>query len=187
MKKILLLCLTTLFSLSLFAQEEDEEVYCLAVSIASSTEVDYFALDANPVATFGEGTLSITQDGEGVISIVDMALTDVEEWYFCDAVPGVGEKQEEPEPEPEPDPDPDTGTGIGGVSAGGSQINLSAGQVLMTGLEAGAQVYVYAADGQTVNSVVASSDGRAVVDLNSLKSGQVYILRTPSASYKIAK
>ncbi len=71
-----------------------------------------------------------------------------------------------------------TGTGIGGISAGGA---------LMTGLEEGAHVYVYTADGQTVVSAVAGKDGKVGVDLNSLKSGQVYILRTPNASYKIVK
>ncbi len=167
MKNFLSLCLLTLCSCSLFAQSE--EVYCLAVAYALSDEVDFFAFDANPTVTFGEGTLSVTQDGEDAYKIEDMLITDVREWYFCDAVPGQGTD------------------GIAAVSADGSQMSFSAGQALMTGLKAGAHVYLYTADGKTIGSVTATADGRAVVDFNSLKGGQVYILRTPSASYKIVK
>ncbi len=69
-------------------------------------------------------------------------------------------------------------TSIGGISAG---------EASMTGLTEGAHVYVYTADGRMVSTATAGKDGRIDLDLNSLPRGQVYIVRTPMASYKIVK
>ncbi len=152
---------------SLWAQ--DEQLYCLAVEYASG-EVDYFAFESKPVATFSETALSITQDGEDTYYIEDIVYEDIKKWSFTDAIPST----------------PETG-GIGGVAMDGSSMTFSAGKALMTGLGAGSQVHVYTVDGQTVLSVTANQDGSAMVDLGGLKGGQVYIVRTPSASYKIVK
>ncbi len=158
--KAVILLFTLTVTQATWAQDEQEEVECLAVAYVDG-ETDYFALDASPVVTFGDGTFSVVQDGEDAYSLEDVSLDDVQEYNFQEAVPT--------EAVPE---------GIG---------KISAGEALMTGLKEGAQVYVYTIDGQTIVSTTAGKDGVVNVDLNSLKGGQVYILRTPKASYKIVK
>ncbi len=168
MKRFLFLCLATLFSFFIFA--EDETVFCFAIEYADGEGIDYFALSAEPVITYGAGTITVKQEGEDAYSIEDISLDDIKECYFEDAVP-TGVVPEGIESVPTMD---------------GSMAEFSNGQTLITGLKEGAQVYVYTADGQTVGSVTAQN-GNACIDFNSLKGGQVYILHTPKASYKIVK
>ncbi len=79
-----------------------------------------------------------------------------------------------------------TPTGIGSVKEGAAP-QLAEGKAFFSGLKAGMQVAVYTADGKKVASVAATADGVATVDLSGLKPGGVYILRSPSASFKIIK
>ncbi len=149
-----------MFSLSLFAQEAAVE--CLAVEYDDGA-VDYFALDANPIITYGDGTtLNVTQDGDGAYSIRDISLDEIARYYFDDATPTTSGNHD----------------GIEGIQSG---------EALMTGLTEGAQVNVYTADGRVVSSMTVGKDGRVSLDLGSLPSGQVYVVRTPKTSYKIVK
>ncbi len=159
--KALLLAAVCLFAQNIWAQDEAEE--CLALVYADSSQVDYFALSAHPVITFDDDAtaLSVTQDGEGAYSISDINLDLIDYYNFVDAVPTTGDN-----------------TGIGSILMD---------HALITGLKAGAQVNIYTVDGRMVSSATATQDGRVDVDFGALKSGQVYILSTPQASYKIVK
>ncbi len=160
MKKFLLLCIGALFCCAL--SWADNEVLCLTLATTDGDEI-YFGLDDDPVITYGDKTITVESEP---YSVVDMSIYDLEMYYFADAIP----------------------TGIGAVpTMDGSSTEFSNGKVLVRGLNVGSQVAVYTADGQMVGSVTASEDGNVCVDLNSLKGNQVYILRTPSASFKIVK
>jgi len=59
-------------------------------------------------------------------------------------------------------------------------------EVTFKGLKAGETVRVFTLDGRLVGTVKAESDGISNLDLSTLPAGKVYILRTPSTSYKVA-
>ncbi len=160
MKKFLLSYVTILLFCTTLSAAED--VMCLAV-VEKNGEETYFALGKLPIITHGKGTVTIT----GVdYTIEDLSLNYVEKLYHTRAVP----------------------TGIGSIAAmDGASADFANGKVLFTGLKDGVRVYVYTVDGQMVGSATASEDGNVCIDLNSLKGNQVYILRTPSTSYKIVK
>ncbi len=166
MKKFLLMKAVALLFVVACAQvaRAQHEMQCFAVEYTSG-ETYYFALDAEPIVSYADGTISVTQEGDGAFSIEGVALSDIARNYFAQAIP----------------------EGIGKVpTMDGETTEFSNGKALITGLKDGAQVYVYSADGQVVGSVVAR-DGNACVDFNGLKGGQVYILSTPSGSVKIVK
>ena len=71
------------------------------------------------------------------------------------------------------------------VSENGGKPEFADGKVYFSGLKPGARVSVYTLDGVQALTVAAGSDGKASIDLGSLEKGTVYILRTPSAGYKI--
>ncbi len=160
MKKILLLCLTTLLSLL----ANGETVKCLVV-VSVGGEKTNFALSEEPSIRFGAGTLTVSSAD---YTIEELPFSDFEKYYFADAIPTVD--------------------GIGSINTmEGSLPQFINGKVFITGLKNGTLVYIYTADGQAIGSVESSSDGNVCVDLGSLKSGGVYILRTPSTSFKIVK
>ena len=64
------------------------------------------------------------------------------------------------------------------------RLQFSFGEASFEGLQPGALVSVYSIDGKMQTKVKADQDGRASVSLMSLPKG-VYILRTPTKSYKI--
>ena len=64
------------------------------------------------------------------------------------------------------------------------RLQFSFGEASFEGLTPGALVSVYAIDGKMVTKVKADQDGRASVSLMGLPNG-VYVLRTPSKSFKI--
>ena len=67
-------------------------------------------------------------------------------------------------------------------------LSLAEGKACVTGLAPGAKVGVvgvYTADGVCVVSAKAGTDGSVTVDLRALGNGRVYILRTPSVTYKV--
>ena len=66
------------------------------------------------------------------------------------------------------------------------RLQFSFGEASFEGLTPGALVSVYAIDGKMVTKVKADQDGRASVSLMSLPNG-VYVLRTPSKSFKVKK
>ncbi len=140
----------------------DEGGACLQVNQKDGSSVT-FALNTLPTITHDEGNFIVSSGAETVFSV---ALDEVDGYEYLDVVL----------------------SGINNVeNSNPSSATLQNGRALVSGLKAGSQVGVYTVGGQMVSSVAASSDGRAEVDLNSLKGGQVYILRTPSATYKIYK
>jgi hypothetical protein len=64
------------------------------------------------------------------------------------------------------------------------RLQFSFGEASFEGLQPGALVNVYSIDGKMQTKVKADQDGRASVSLMSLPKG-VYILRTPTKSFKI--
>lgn len=66
------------------------------------------------------------------------------------------------------------------------RLQFSFGEASFEGLTPGALVSVYAIDGKMVTKVKADQDGRASVSLMGLPNG-VYVLRTPSKSFKVKK
>ncbi len=145
-----------------------DAVWCVAIMDSQGSET-YFAMSHQPIITYRNVALTMTiTDDDYTIS--ELPFSDYVKAYFTTEVPTIDPNKQ----------DPDTG-GDTGISS------LSAGTALVTGLTAGAHVYVYTADGQMVENVKVTTEGSAQVDLSSLKSGQVYILRTPTATYKIIK
>ncbi len=66
-----------------------------------------------------------------------------------------------------------------------NSMDIASGKVYITGLKAGAKVYVYTVDGQEMLSQSASESGSVTIDLTKLKNGVTYVLRTSTVSYKI--
>jgi hypothetical protein len=66
------------------------------------------------------------------------------------------------------------------------RLQYSFGEASFEGLNPGALVSVYSIDGKMVTKVKADQDGRASVSLMGLPNG-VYVLRTPSKSFKVKK
>ena len=66
------------------------------------------------------------------------------------------------------------------------RLQFSFGEASFEGLTPGALVSVYSINGKMVTKVKADQDGRASVSLMSLPNG-VYVLRTPSKSFKVKK
>ena len=71
------------------------------------------------------------------------------------------------------------------VSDNGGKPEFADGKVYFSGLKPGARVAVYTLDGVQAMAVAADDGGRACVDLGALPKGTVYIMRTPTAGYKI--
>ncbi len=65
------------------------------------------------------------------------------------------------------------------------KLDIAQGKVYITGLTPGAKVYVYTVAGQEVLAMAAPASGSLTIDLSPLAQGEVYILRTPTVSYKI--
>ncbi len=133
---------------------------CLAVTETSGA-ITYFALSADPSITFENDEMTVMTESEGSLTV---AIDDVVRYNFVEEVASM--------------------IGRTVATEGGSTV-FSSGMAYVPGLKAGESVYVYTADGQQVSSTAASSNGEACVNLSGLKASTVYILRTPSASYKI--
>ena len=71
-------------------------------------------------------------------------------------------------------------------AAESDHLQFSFGEASFEGLQPGALVSVYSIDGKMQTTVKADQDGRASISLMSLPKG-VYILRTPSKSFKVKK
>lgn len=72
------------------------------------------------------------------------------------------------------------------VADNGERPVFTPGQARFEGLKAQATVAVYTIDGKMLSSVRANELGTASIDLGTLPQG-LYILRTPTQSYKIKK
>ena len=120
-------------------------------------EVAKFALTDAPVLTFSGSDLVVTCAGSTLSTNMAGLKTS-----FEDVSLGIREIEGSDEARP----------------------SLAFGQATFEGLKPGATVAIYTLDGKTAGSTRADATGRASVSLAHLGRG-VYILRTPSRSYKI--
>ena len=67
-----------------------------------------------------------------------------------------------------------------------SRPTIAFGEASFSNLKAGQRITVYTIDGKVVDTVTATQDGTASVQLSSLPKG-VYILRSPQGSVKVKK
>ncbi len=141
----------------------DEDVPCLKITETDGTIVT-FALSEPPVITYANDIMTVS----GVALTINVPLSEVVDLEFENTVANGIAK-----------------TVLGDGSA--ADASFIGGKAYISGLAAGAQVYVYTVDGQLVSSISASQEGSVCVDLGGLKSGVVYLLRTPAATYKIIK
>ncbi len=146
-----------LFMTAPLAMMADE--LCLVVNETSGSQT-YFALSEEPVATFEGTTMTVATSAMEIT----LSIAEVDSYTFEQGM--------------------STMIGKAVATEDGNTV-FSNGMAYVTGLQPGASVRVYTIDGQQVSSTTASSTGEACVNLSSLKAGTVYVLRTPSASYKI--
>lgn len=141
------------------AQETAEKVLCMVLTQKDGT-VSKFALRDAPV---------ITYEGENVIVGCggQQLTTEMSE------ITAINFEEDEID-------------GIETVATTEQQANFSFNEASFSGMKAGEAVSVYTIDGKALFSSRANSEGDAHIDLNSLPHG-IYILRTPSHTYKIKK
>ena len=129
----------------------------LIVTLQDETETA-FALAEKPVVTMTDGIFK----AETSTQTIEVAITEVLNYTFSDHV---------------------IYSGIDEIKTGTKPV-IEAGRAQLTGLKPGTKVYVFTIDGRCAASAVAMANGTADIDLSSLGAG-VYILTTPTASYKI--
>ncbi len=66
-------------------------------------------------------------------------------------------------------------------------LKLEAGEIRLSNAKAGSSVRIYNAAGQLVKQAAANSNGSLSLSTESLPSGAVYIIKTPSQTIKIQK
>ena len=156
-KKVVNLLVLVALLLPLSAMADTVE--CLVLTESNGT-VSKFALAEAPVVTYSGSDLVVTCSGQTLtVGLEGLTLT-------------FGEMET---------------TRIETVKDGGTEsdrLQFSFGEASFEGLQPGALVSVYSIDGKMQTKVKADQDGRASVSLMSLPKG-VYILRTPTKSFKI--
>ena len=155
---------------SVMAQTEEvtKSMY-LVVTEKGGTETA-FKLADSPVITFeaaAEGESVTTMNVVAGEQTMEIALADVQDYILV-------EKEDIP-----------SGIGQASVTDNGGKPEFAGGHVYFSGLKPGAKVTVYTVDGVQALAVTAGSDGKASIDIGTLEKGAVYILRTPTAGYKI--
>ncbi len=129
----------------------------LIVTLQDETKT-VFALAEKPVVTMADGIFKAETPSQAI----EVAIADVLNYTFSDQAPY---------------------TDIEQVSADTKPI-IEAGRAQLAGLKPGTIVNVFTIDGRRAANAVAASNGTADIDLSELGYG-VFILTTPSASYKI--
>lgn len=127
---------------------------------------DAYAFDAKPKVYYEDGYLFVDSD-EGSYRY---ANEDVRKITLSD--------NETPTP-----------TGINAVPADreqGGTLRRSGDEVRMQGMQPGARLYVYSADGKLQKVLAASAEGSLTVRLSEFAKG-TYILKTETTTYKIIK
>jgi hypothetical protein len=142
---------------SIHARESAETTLCMVLTQKDGT-VSKFALKESPVMTY-EGENIVVNCGDQQLSTEMAGISDI--------------KFEESEID-----------GIETISNSEPQAAFSFGKASFSGLKADAMVHVYTIDGKMLISTRANIDGEAQIDLGTLSRG-IYIVRTPSKSYKI--
>ncbi len=118
-----------------------------------------FALAEKPVITLTDGIFK----AETTTQTLEIALADVLNYKFSDQAPY---------------------TDIDQVKTDATKPVIEAGRAQLAGLKPGTVVNVFTVDGRRAASSSAGADGTVDIDLGGLGAG-VYILATPTASYKI--
>lgn len=158
-KKVVNLLVLVALLLPLSAMADTVE--CLVLTESNGT-VSKFALAEAPVVTYSGSDLVVTCSGQTLtVGLEGLTLT-------------FGEME---------------ATRIEAVKGGvkdADRLQYSFGEASFEGLNPGALVSVYSIDGKMVTKVKADQDGRASVSLMGLPNG-VYVLRTPSKSFKVKK
>lgn len=160
---LVLLSACLLFCGKVSAQGEvTVDVHYLIISLTDGSE-SKFALADNPVITFNGDTLLITCASDEL----SVDLNGIKDYRF--SVEQVSTRIDRPSVTP---------------NGGEVRPTIAFGEAKFSGLEAGTRVMVYTIEGKAITTVKASADGEALVDLRSLPKG-IYILRTPTKSFKI--
>ena len=136
-----------------------DTVKCLVLTEADGT-VNKFALADAPVVTFSDGDMVVACGSQTLtVGLAGLELTygEMETTRINEVVEKSGETV---------------------------RPLFSFGEARFEGLQPGANVRVYSIDGKCIDTVKADGDGRVSVSLGHLPQG-VYILRTPSRSFKI--
>ncbi len=151
--------LLALMALLLPSSAMADPVKCLVLT-ESSGAVSKFALADAPVVTYSGSDIVVSCGGQTLtVGLEGLMLT------FGDMEPTRIEAIKDGVAEPD-------------------RLQFSFGEASFEGLKPGALVNVYSIDGKMQTTAKADQDGRASVSLMSLPKG-VYILRTPTKSFKI--
>ncbi len=154
------LALLALLVLPMSVQAQDATmVKCMVLTQKDGT-VTRFALRDAPVMTY-EGSQLVVSCGEQQMSTEMTGITDI---HFEDT----------------------EGDGIAPIREQAPKASFSFGQATFSGLKTHSAIGVYTIDGKMVMSTHADAEGHAQIDLTPLSRG-IYIVRTPSQSYKIKK
>jgi len=145
---------------------------CLTGSVVAHAENHYLILDMNsgerasfalaqkPVVSVG-GQLLIFKGAEATIEV---AMSEVTDYHFGESA-GIEEVSD---------------------NQADATMGMENGDAVIRNLKAGTAVRVYGIDGTLRLQTVASADGVASIQLSDLAGG-VYVIQTPSGSFKIYK
>lgn len=158
MKHRILLTLALL--MAVWAGVKADDVKYLVINYKSAQQPLVIALADEPVLTFSDNNLVVTEQKSGTVYTV--ALDEITSAPLVDAA-----------------------TGISAVrSATGGTI--VAGHVVMQGLRPGAPAGVYTLGGSAVVTAKAGADGSLDIDLSGLQPG-TYVVKTPAGAFKVAR
>ncbi len=130
----------------------------LIVTLQDETKAT-FALAEKPVVTLTDGMFKT----ETPTQAIEVAIADVLNYTFSDQAPY---------------------TDIDQVKTDATKPVIEAGHAHLENLDPGTVVSIFTIDGRRAGSMAATAAGTVDIDLNGMGSG-VYILTTPTASYKI--
>lgn len=142
-----------------FAQESAAEVLCMVLTQKDGT-VSQFALKDAPVVTY-EGDALVVTCGEQSLAT---PLSGIATFTFEKVTPD----------------------GITQTEVGKPEAIIAFGNASFKGLKPNATVGVYSIDGKLLHSAKADANGDLSISLNAYTHG-IYILCTPTQSYKIKK
>lgn len=152
-----LLCMFAFGSVSAEAQTAaTKDTTAYSLVVVSKTVTTHIMLSHHPVITVSDDTLKVVSDSVDV----EVALADVDNYHLADVTYQIG------------------------VPTGIQQVNTTMKGGAVCGLKQGDVVSVYGIDGKQVLSVAAGTDGVANLNFSGL-SKNVYIIHTPTATYKV--
>ncbi|MDE7413195.1 MAG: hypothetical protein K2N05_05315 [Muribaculaceae bacterium] len=159
MKKYILSVIAIMASVFSMSAEE-KKVYSLFVNTVSGEKIEY-AFEKKPVATFeGENMIITVADAPGV----EYPMSDIENITLEGKLSGIADAS---------------------VSAD-MKITLTDSFLRVIGIDAGAPVRIYSANGSLVASTNADSFGMCEISLENLVKG-IYVVAAPGHSFKFVK